>query len=176
MLEVEVKAHVKDLEALEDRLSGLRARYLGEEEQVDLYFNHPTRDFALTDEALRLRRTGDTLFLTYKGPKLDELTKTRREYEVEVKDYSEAKNILMALGFTPVREVRKTRRLYTYEDYVILLDRVRDLGNFVEVEGRGDMRPEKLLAFLKELGIPPEKSERRSYLELLMYKKANPGP
>lgn len=178
MLEAEVKARVTGLKDVENRLIRLEARYLGEEEQIDLYFNHPSRDFSTTDEALRLRRAGEKLFITYKGPKLDPLTKTRIEHEVGIDSYNEAEQILMSLGFTPVMEVRKNRKLYSHKGYLIALDSVEGLGYFVEVEGRKEENkdPQGLLAFLRELGIPPEKSERRSYLELLLDKKANTGP
>ena len=45
----------------------------------------PCRDFAQTDEALRIRTVGDTSFVTYKGPKLDATTKTRRELELPLR-------------------------------------------------------------------------------------------
>ena len=178
MLEAEVKARVEDLDRVEKRLSGLGAKYLDEESQVDLYFNHPSRDFSITDEALRLRRAGKRLFLTYKGPKLDSLTKTRREHEVGIEDFEGAREILLSLGFVPVAEVRKNRRLYSCRGFIVSLDSVEGLGSYVEVEGRAEecKTPERLLGFLQELGISPEESERRSYLELLLDKKANEDP
>ena len=54
-------------------------------DQVDEYFNHPCRDFAVTDEALRLRKDPDGK-MTYKGPKLDRTTKTREEIEMDIDD------------------------------------------------------------------------------------------
>jgi adenylate cyclase class 2 len=171
MLEVEVKARVRDVEALKKRLTQLGARYLGEEKQVDVYFNHPSRDFASRDEALRLRRAKGSCYLAYKGPKLDGVTKTRVEHEVKVACYEEARRILESLGFTAVLEVNKTRRLYALGEYIIALDSVEGLGNFVEVEKKGSAyEPKELLGFLKRLGVAEEQAERRSYLELLLEK------
>lgn len=80
--EVEQKFWVDDLRAVERELAQLGVR-LGEViEQVDCYFAHPARDFAETDEALRIRRSGSDCFLTYKGPKIDATTKTRQEIEI----------------------------------------------------------------------------------------------
>ena len=59
----------------------LAARFHDPAEQVDRYFAHPCRDFARTDEALRLRRDGDDVAITWKGPRIDAATKTRRESE-----------------------------------------------------------------------------------------------
>jgi len=169
MLEVEIKARVASLEEIEARLRQKGARYLGEEEQVDTYFAHPCRDFAATDEALRLRRATGRVTLTYKGRKLDAVTKTREEVRLEVESYEAAREILTKLGFDEVAQVRKRRRRYSLGRYLVELDYVDKLGSFVEVEKKGESySPEELLEFLASLGIGKEAVERRSYLELLL--------
>lgn len=173
MLEIEVKARVGDVEATKKRLAQLGAKYLREEKQEDLYFNHPSRDFASTDEALRLRSAGGRSYLTYKGPKVDSLTKTRVEHETKVEDYEEARRILEGLGFDAVLAVNKTRQLYALGEYVISLDSVEGLGDFIEVEKKGSSyEPRELTDFLRRLGIAEEQFERRSYLELLLEKRS----
>ena len=82
MYEVEQKYPVADVKAIEDRLGRLGASWHGTAEQVDRYFNHPSRDFAVTDEALRLRSTAAGVAITWKGPRLDATAKTRREIEL----------------------------------------------------------------------------------------------
>ena len=82
MYEVELKYRVADGRAIEDRLAGRGACWHGTTEQVDRYFNHPSRDFAVTDEALRLRSTAAGVAITWKGPRLDATAKTRREIEL----------------------------------------------------------------------------------------------
>jgi len=82
MYEVELKFPVADLPALERRLAELAGRFYAPVDQVDRYFNHPCRDFAQTDEALRLRHHGDGVAITWKGPRIDAATKTRREIEL----------------------------------------------------------------------------------------------
>ncbi len=80
--EVEMKFPAADLAELESRLAGLGATIAAPQSEVDVYFAHPARDFAKTDEALRIRRKGSLNFITYKGPKIDAATKTRREIEL----------------------------------------------------------------------------------------------
>lgn len=82
MYEVEQKYRVIDVADLEARLNGLGAVWHGTAKQVDRYFGHPSRDFAATDEALRLRSTPDGVVITWKGPRLDATAKTRREIEL----------------------------------------------------------------------------------------------
>ena len=76
--EVELKFPVADLGAIEARLVELGTRFDEAVTQVDRYFAHPARDFARTDEALRIRQVGNACYVTYKGPKVDAATKTRR--------------------------------------------------------------------------------------------------
>ncbi|NOZ76945.1 MAG: class IV adenylate cyclase [Euryarchaeota archaeon] len=171
MLEIEAKAEVDDLEAVREAVLRRGGAFLGREVQRDVYFAHPKRDFAETDEALRMREAGGRFFLTYKGPKLDRETKTREEFEVEVFDAGNAEEILHRLGFRRVLEVRKTRESYRLPGYRVMLDEVEGLGSFVELEKEaGDYSPQEMADLFKDLGIDPARMERRSYLELLLEK------
>src|SRR5438046_2583453 len=82
MLEVEMKFAVEDFTPLTRRLWEWHAFADAEHQEADHYFNAPDRDFAQTDEALRVRRSGSYNCVTYKGPKLEAQTKTRTEIEV----------------------------------------------------------------------------------------------
>lgn len=171
MMEIEIKSPCEDLEGMERRLRARGAEFHGEVSQVDLYLSHPCRDFAKTDEALRLREEGGSVTLFYKGPKLDPRSKTREELSVAVPDPAAMRMILERLGFRPVAEVRKTRRNFGLGPVEVSLDRVAGLSGYVELEVQD--RPVEegrsmLLALMKELGL--EGMERRSYLELLLEK------
>lgn len=191
MYEVELKYRVADGRAIEDRLAGLGACWHGTTEQVDRYFNHPSRDFAVTDEALRLRSTAAGVAITWKGPRLDATAKTRREIELPlalaaVPAAAEASSaipatlerwteLLEALGFRRVREVAKRRRLATvaWEGAAIevALDHVAGLGDFVELELQAEsagiaVAAARIESLARELGCA--NPERRSYLEMLL--------
>ncbi|MGB9688079.1 class IV adenylate cyclase [Thermogutta sp.] len=178
-LEVEFKFRDVDLASVEKRLCELHAVPEGVREEVDLYFAHPARDFSRTDEALRIRRIGDRNWITYKGPKIDSVSKTRDEIELPLADGREAweswKRLLERLGFRPVRQVAKRRKrfLLDWEGWAIeiSLDEVADLGVFVELEivcqhEKMAAARDALSRLAAELGL--QTSERRSYLELLL--------
>ena len=61
------------------------------------------RDFAQTDEALRIRQVSGANQITYKGPKIDEATKTRREIEIPLAPGTDLvtkyQELLEAIGF-----------------------------------------------------------------------------
>ena len=84
MYEVELKFRLADEVAIITQLAALGAVAGEQVEQCDLYLNHPQRDFAQTDEALRIRRDGSQNVSTYKGPRVDSQTKTRREIEISL--------------------------------------------------------------------------------------------
>ena len=91
--EVEQKFRVADIGAIEDQLRGLGAAIAAEMRQTDCYFAHPSRDFAVTDEALRIRRAGQGNSVAYKGPKIDAVMKTRREIEIPLPDGEELRGV-----------------------------------------------------------------------------------
>jgi adenylate cyclase class 2 len=178
-IEVEQKFRVLDHAAIQRILADLNAGPGETVEQVDRYFNHPARDFAKTDEALRLRRVGPRNYITFKGPKLDATTKTRREIEVEFssgdESASEAAALLEALGFKPVAQVHKRRTHMTVRwegrEVGVALDEVDTLGSFVELELMAMDREvaqarDCLVSLAQRLGL--SNTERRSYLELLL--------
>lgn len=170
MIEFEIKAPVED-PLLPGRLAQ-RGVLVSVVQQVDAYFRHPQRDFAKTDEALRLRSVDGRAEITYKGPKVDKDTKTRLELTSPVGDYATMEGILTALGFEPVAVVRKRRQTYQVDRFEVDLDEVEGLGAYVEVEAlvpdakELDHLKAQAFALLAELGAGS--SERRSYLELLL--------
>lgn len=134
MIEIEVKAHVEDPKQMERTIVFLGATPIGIENQADTYYNALHRDFSKTDEALRIRVQDGKYFLAYKGPKMDSVSKTRKEFQVEINDANSMGNILASLGFFPVATVIKKRKNYRIGDFYIALDEVRNLGNFLEIE------------------------------------------
>ncbi|WP_297499466.1 class IV adenylate cyclase [Thermococcus sp.] len=181
MIEVELKGY-----ADEETFERVREKYrlLRREHHEDTYYRHPCRDFSKTDEALRIRvkrfNGHFEAFMTYKGPKLDSESKTRKEIEVELTDPDRHTQILESLGFTEVLTVVKEREKYYVEKGVVItLDEVEGLGKFIEIETLVDDKEkvpslvEKLRKILLDLGV--KKFERRSYLELLLGKGTTNG-
>jgi len=170
-LEIEAKAYVRNIKKIEKTLTEMGAQYQATYHQIDSYYNHPSRDFATTDEAVRIRNTDTESFLTYKGPKLDTRTKTREELELSIDNPETGKTIMERLGFRFIAQVKKKRTVYTYEHVHFCLDEVEGLGHFVEVEIQEEdveKGKSKILDFLRELDM--QELERRSYLELLLEK------
>ncbi|GAA0301306.1 class IV adenylate cyclase [Halarchaeum salinum] len=174
MYEVEVKVPA-DHGDVRDALESVGAEAERTVEQVDTYYDAPHRDFAETDEALRVRRVtdadGERARITYKGPKIDAESKAREEIETGVADGADASAIFEGVGFTPAATVEKTRTYYAYDDYTVVLDDVTGLGQFVEVERESedvDTAREGAFDVLRRLGLDPTEQIRTSYLGLLL--------
>ena len=142
MIEVEIKFRVPSPDLIE-RLTREARLVFGEPLlQRDIYFNHPQRNFRETDEALRIRTSGDQNALTYKAPRLDTFTRTRPETEIPflagATSTEQMQSVLLALGFRVIETVEKTRRVapFTWEGQPVevTLDEPRSLGTFLEIE------------------------------------------
>ncbi|MGQ4554806.1 class IV adenylate cyclase [Halobellus sp. GM3] len=187
MYEVELKVAASH-EGVRPALADAGAERTAQTRQVDTYYDAPHRDFAETDEALRLRSetripdsdddTGEadasTTKLTYKGPLVDAESKTREEHETVVDDADAAAAIFDGLGFDPAATVEKEREFFDLDGYTVALDRVVGLGEFVEVEAEADERAavdrvrDGAFDVLRRLGLDPTAQIRTSYLGLLL--------
>jgi adenylate cyclase class 2 len=182
--EVEQKFRAGSLDQVTERLARMGASPGQPLEQEDSYLGHPCRDFAQTNEALRIRRVGGANAITYKGPKREGPTKTREEIEVPFADGPDAldglRRVFEALGFRPVFVVRKVRTPYHLTEQgrpiEVALDVVEGLGSFVEVETIADGEDDLPAAqravtdLARSLGL--SNLEPRSYLRMALEHRA----
>ncbi|MFX0206550.1 MAG: class IV adenylate cyclase [Candidatus Hodarchaeota archaeon] len=151
--------------------------------QIDTYFQSSTKNFWITDEALRLRENQygniTKTEMTYKGPKKGRNMKIRDEITIEVSDYEKSKRILKNIGFKPFATIKKQRRNWNYQNITISLDKVEHLGSYLEIEisSPEDFKEienikDQIIRLAKEI-IPDYdgQDERRSYLELIYQKQ-----
>ena len=182
MYEVEIKVPA-DHARVEPRLRELGAERAGQCGQRDVYYDAPHREFAETDEALRIRHETDTdpaadlpetTRLTYKGPLLDPSSKTRSEHETVVEDAAALAGVLNGLGFEPAATVEKQRAYWSLDGFTVTLDAVDGVGEYVEVEREVadesaiDATRDAAVALLDRLGLDAGDQVRTSYLGLLL--------
>lgn len=161
--EVEIQVQVEDVRPLKEVMEQ-EGEKIRESRQVDKYFAPSHRDFTEKDpveEWLRLRIEDGEESITYKNWYYNEEGKSTHcdEYETEVEDIGQLEKIFEVLDFKKIVEVDKYRTSYRYKDYEISIDKVAQLGNFVEVEHKGDdgEDPEEVISemveFLKDLRL-----------------------
>ncbi len=176
-MEVEVKLEIRDPQVVESKLKGFE--FLGERVEEDTYFNFDCvggccRDFAKTDEAIRVRRKNGEIILTYKGPRKGEGIKAREEIEVKVDNFENLVKLLEKLCLKPVITIRKKRKEWKVKNFKVTLDYVEGLGWFVEIEGMGS--PEELKEKIERLArelVPEGKRVEKTYLEMYLERVKN---
>lgn len=176
MLEVEMKFKVIKPEQTLVQLQRLGFRITADRQESDRYYNAPDRDFAQSDEALRIRQVGSECQLTYKGPKRGDHGKIRKEHEVQLTEGSARMmhQILLDLRYQPSIEVNKKRTIYHHaaqKDIEVSWDEVQGLGTYIELELKVPESDQAealicLQSLAASMGLQGE--ERRSYLELLL--------
>lgn len=175
MLEVEAKFAVKDPGGIRAGLDQMEVRMERRQQERDVYYNAPDRDFGETDEALRVRYDDAGVTVTYKGPKIRVgSAKAREEFNLAVADGETLEEILSRLGFRRTATVLKVREFYEMGGVTVTLDDIEGLGLFIEIEilteeNREDAA-DRIGAIAKELGVdgPPIYT---SYLEMLLSKQ-----
>ncbi|MDO4975957.1 MAG: class IV adenylate cyclase [Eubacteriales bacterium] len=182
MIEVEVKLPLFRRSITERALAqcGFVAGDLIQES--DIYYTSDFRDFMARDEALRIRQSDNLTkitsrsILTFKGPKMDQVSMTRKELETVVESPEECRAILVSLGYKPLFPVNKLRQYYHKDNITACVDQVSELGSFLELEilvEDESMREDalkKIEDILSDLDLSLKESTTRSYLCMLQRK------
>ena len=187
MVEVEVKLKIDSVDLIEKKLVEIGFKKEQTLQEIDYYYNGVDRDFRQSGEALRLRltesldgsavvadRPGDPLIqMTYKGPKLDNVSMSRVEHQVNIDDFETMQSILSSLGYKPVMPVMKLRRELFSEEMAACVDTVDGLGDYLELEIIVDTESQredalnKISDVLSQLGYSIGDTTTVSYLSML---------
>lgn len=139
MIELEVLVEVNA--TYEQALEALKYMNLVQESFTeDIYYFDPLRDTLQPKDfrlyaSFRLRKKGGKSFITYKDDYFQDGTWLYSdEQEVEIEDFVTAQTILQKLGFKELVVLKNLKRIYNFEAYEVVLERVEDLGIFLEVE------------------------------------------
>lgn len=141
MQEIEILARINDdLASAQQKLTGLE--FVGEKITRDIYFYDPKRKDLKPDDqkhlhaSFRLRAKDGTNYIAYKQDNFDQDgTWTHSdEHETEIADFATAEKIIDSLGLKKLVEIHNTKHIYQSETYEIVLEDVKDLGIFLEVE------------------------------------------
>jgi len=191
-VEIELKAHIKDSEALRLLLLG-KAQYLCSFEKEDAYY-FPTNNSDIPKSGVRLRAESKTFpdgtekkiaYVTYKTKEVRDGIEINDEKEFEVYSHQYSTiaafgEFLKMLGLKPGYTKRKKGWAFSKEEINAELLEAEKLGWFLEIEivvnDIGDQEKmditireakKKLMGFLSELGIEKDAIESRYYSEML---------
>lgn len=163
----EIKARCDNPGEVRNIINSLNARYVGTDHQTDHYFK-------VSEGRLKLRRGNIEKSLIYykrankKGPKLS---------RVELYRVSEPEKLdaLLSAALETLVIVDKQREIYFIENVKIHLDRIKNLGSFVEIEAideEGRFSDKELLQqcrrLMRLLKIPAGNLISESYSDMLL--------
>ena len=173
MIEVEVRARVETFRGIREVLNE-KARFMGSTHQADTIFGHPS--FLDSENKVmeggvvsRIRESGDRKVLEFK-----EISRASGGLELkhEITDPVKIKEFLEKLGFQEAFVINKVRETYLYRDFLVCLDTVENLGQFIEVEKfagseqqAGDVWKE-CFEVLKDI-VPEAEVEHRKYGDMM---------
>ena len=140
MKEIEVLVEVyDDINIVKDKLSDFC--YKGLKKTIDEYYYDPKRETLKPDKdnqlshCLRIRSKNNEYSITYKDDVFDNgKWLYSNEYETKVESISMIKEIFEKLGLVKFIEINNEKETYTYNNYEIVIENVKNLGVFMEVE------------------------------------------
>jgi adenylate cyclase class 2 len=181
--EVELQIIIKNPIEVEKKLRKV-GKFVGARRQVDKYFVPPYRDFFKKEppiEYLRVRFEKGKNHLNYSFLHFgkDRWLKATDEYETFVEKPEIVEEIFKKIGLIPKVTVIKTRKYFDCINFEVTLDKVKGLGNFMEIEakksfGSIEKTRKACLDFLSKLNIKYEMRAQMGYPRMV-YRKLKYG-
>ena len=171
LMEIETKFKTDNLEEIKNKLIGMGAVFSEELEQIDEYYKPKGRETETQKPGsflLRIRIQGNKKFFTCKA--LTDRTGVWDEHEMEISDENALREILKKLNYTMIFSITKKRANGRLNEFGLCIDKVKELGNYLEVEiisDNGEEGKHKISALLKKLGAAEKNMEHRGYAAIL---------
>ncbi len=163
----EFKARIKDEQRVRDALKTLNARSIGTDHQVDTYFRVPARRLKVREGRI------ENALIFYRRSN----ARRARQSAVEMTLLPRRNSLraILARALATLAVVDKRREIYFVKNVKIHVDRVRQLGKFLEVEAisrRGDVKKIRSQArhFQQLFGITAKDIVAESYSDLILAK------
>ncbi len=181
-IEIKIKIDEDTFSRVKEKLRKT-AEFKKKSQQVDDYYMPKHRNFLepkIPYEWLRIGIRGGKTILNYKHYYINKEAGTGThcdEIEIEIQDVEQLRKLFAALNFRKLVTVDKEREIYMYGDgFEIALDRVRDLGCYVEIEAKKDLGSveetrKKLFELAGNLGVDASNLDKLGYPYALMQKK-----
>ncbi|HTY64635.1 MAG TPA: class IV adenylate cyclase [Acidobacteriota bacterium] len=166
---IEIKARTENFAGLQEKLSALSGSHPEMLLQEDTFFHSPNGRLKL-----RVLQSGPAQLIQYDRP--DQQGPKRSNYQVFETNEPESLKSTLSRAFGIRGVVRKERLLYLVGQTRVHLDRVEQLGNFVELEvvlrpGQSDTEGQEIAQdLMAKLNIRAEDLLKGAYIDLLSQK------
>lgn len=183
MKEIEILVEVKS--SKEDALRVLeKFQYQGIKKTLDVYFSDPLRTDLQPDTSgrltasFRLREKDGKSSVAYKVDHFnDQEWSHSDEYETTVGDFGNMNQVIKKLGLVELVRIDNEKHTFTTSEYEIVLEEVKDLGLFLEVEKLEQVNDSEIIQtknqireFIKNLGLGLGDEQNAGKPELMLRK------
>ena len=136
--ETELRFKVDKFDSFIDKLNALGFSSSDWVLEQNYIFDDKDNNLMKKDVALRLRKAGSDVTLTYKGASMDSDSKTREEIVTKVECFDKMGKVLDKLGLSLFRVYEKKRKRFSNGSAEIVLEKIPFIGNWLEIEGESD--------------------------------------
>ncbi len=181
MIEVELKAHVRDPDAVVKRV-GTFSKFVCGFEKFDAYWHGPDWRLSRGTKGFRVRTENGETLVAFKTKRCEGGIEVNREVEFSVSDPAAADEFFLRLGCEPFYTKRKRGTRWESDllggerPITIEVLELEGLGSFIEIEALLESEAPELVALalgeikglLAKAGVSESDIESRYYSELLM--------
>jgi len=183
MIEIELRAFIKNFNEMEEKLSKIKARLVSEKKILDLWFCkkkynkfEQVQQHKAGSYALRIRKTDEsgksTSELNCKVLKEKGDHNAFHEFETKIEDHEQTKQILDSIGFKIFCTIDKKRKTYRLNNCLINLEDIKGFKPAMELEIVDDKdidnHKQSLNDLLDKLGIRKKDRIKKSITYLYM--------
>jgi len=150
----------------ENTICKLGAKKMGSILHEDKYFIPKGKQPDEANELIRIRKEGgEDLQFTYKGPVANKKVRTRLVINrpMQENEITDVKK-----NYNEIISVNKKRTIFLLNSIVIKLDKVENLGSFIEFDVPKEKDCHKINPLIERLGLDPQNSTKLSYFELAL--------
>ena len=174
MIEVEIRAKVNDFQSIKNKLRELGADFVHKKTQIDRVYGRKQdqdREQKLVEGSFsaRIRQVDRSIRLDFK-----EIIRGSGGMEISIPftDMGLADKFLTRIGYEEAFIITKKREVYSLGKFTIALDRVEQLGNFIEIELGTERESVKEILFkeceqLLKRVAPNARIEKKKYGDLM---------
>lgn len=167
-MEVELRAKIKNTSLLKNKLKSIGAKLVSKKVQKDSYYG-----FYQTSKMpfiFRIRKTKNKSIFTFKGKKYEGDT-AWPEFEFIIDgNEKQIHTALIKSDFNKFLEINKKREKYSFNDFEINIDKIENLGEFIEIEILSENEKEgksKVMEVMNKLGFEDSDIIHKGYVSLM---------